>query len=75
LLVSTLVSNTWKASSSVGSLDDLARISCEIEEKYLSRVLVLTRARKVGFLVGILPGIGQGKCVPSSGSEWIILVN
>jgi hypothetical protein len=37
---STLASNTGKASSNERSLDDLARISCEIEEKYLSRVLV-----------------------------------
>jgi hypothetical protein len=34
-LASTLASNTGKASSSVGSSDDLARISCEIKEKYL----------------------------------------
>jgi hypothetical protein len=53
-LASTLASNTGKASSSVESSDDLARISCEIEEKYLSRVLGLTHALIVGFLVGIL---------------------
>jgi hypothetical protein len=44
-----------KASSSVGSSNDLARLSCEIEEKYLWRVSVSTRARLVGFLVGIPP--------------------
>jgi hypothetical protein len=53
-LVSKLASKTGKASSSVGSSNDLARISCEIEEKYLSRVLVFTRALIVGFQVGIL---------------------
>ena len=53
-LASTLASKVGKASSSVGLSDDLARISCEIEEKYLSRVLVFTHALIVGFLVGIL---------------------
>jgi hypothetical protein len=53
-LVSTLASNTGKASSKIGSSDDLARILCEIEEKYLSRVLILTRVLMVGFLVGFL---------------------
>jgi hypothetical protein len=67
-LVSTLASTTGKASSSVGSLDDLARISCEIEEKHLSRVSVLTRARIAGFLVGILPvtlDLGKGNAFPA----------
>ena len=77
-LASTLASNTGKASSSVGSSDDLVRISCEIKEKYLSHVLVLTRARIVGFLVGILLvtlELGEGNAFPAvkvSGLFWSI---
>ena len=65
---STLASNTGKASSNERSSDDLARILCEIEEKYLSRVLVLTRVRIAGFLVGILPvtlDLGKGNAFPA----------
>jgi len=78
-LASTLASKVGKASSSVGLSDDLARISCEIEEKYLSRVLVFTRELIVGFLVGILLVIlelGKGNAFPAvKGSGLSFLIN
>ena len=67
-LAYSLASNTGKASLNVRSSDDLARILCEIEGKYLSRVSVLTHFRIVGFLVGILPvtlDLGKGNAFPA----------
>jgi hypothetical protein len=74
-LVSTLASKTGKASLSVGSSNNLARISCEIEEKDL----VFTSAWIVGFLVGVLLvtlELGEGNVFPAvKGSGLLFLIN